>query len=831
MQDITDDDLFRERRARLAAERLLDQTRRELFEANRHLDRHARSLTQRIVEQRHEVEGARSEAAKLKETAAKTEERLERIRGKQHIAERRLWESLETIRDGFAIFDADNRLVAANRAYLSIFDGLDMVSPGIAMDDLIDLLAEEGIVDVGDRGRAGWCDWMRERICQTRIDHAILKLWNGQYVKLIERRTRSGDLVTLALNITDQINREAQLSDARIRAEAANRAKSSFLANMSHEIRTPMNGVVGMADLLMETDLDDEQRSFVETMKSSGEALLVIINDVLDYSKIEAEKVSFKDEPFDLERSILDVVTLLGPGAKQKGLDLAVDIDLFMPGEFVGDAGRVRQVLTNLIGNAIKFTDKGHVEIRVTGTEGEDGLFDIRAIVEDTGVGIPEDKLDHVFGEFSQVEDAQNRSHDGTGLGLAISRRLVEAMGGEIWVESTPGEGSAFGFRLPLAQAGDNRASASYSAPDWIDRALVLDAESASRAILQKQLATLGLPAIACATEGELFDSRPTAADVIFLTEDSLASDPGLLAERLEGRAGAVFLISDRPFRAAEEEHGFTDCLRRPMMRATVVRCLSDLPVPTDDARPANLRDAEEVTTTPDPVATEADAHSGTRPDARTDDAPPETDAPATDQPPAPAFMSRRLSRATDAPSSTGLAAAPDLDPASAIPGPQVAEVAPPAPGEPRQMRVLVAEDNKTNRFVIAKMLKSLDIDLSFAENGEEALDACRDDPPDILLTDISMPKMDGKEATRAIRAIEAETGREPMPIVAITAHAMEGDADDILAAGCDHYLTKPVKKAEIIERILGAQPLGTRPALPLPPEIEDAVPPRAEAG
>ena len=392
--------------------------------------------------------------------------------------------------------------------------------------------------------------------------------------------TRDGDLVTLALNITDQIEREQQLQEATARAEAANRAKSAFLANMSHEIRTPMNGVIGMADILAETELDEEQKSYIDTIRSSGEALLVIINDVLDYSKIEAEKVNLKPKPFDLERCIHDVVKLLTPTAQEKGFEIAVDYDLFMPTEYSGDAGRIRQVLTNLVGNAIKFTTDGHVTIQVVGMpEDGDDAYRIHITVEDTGIGIPEDKLDDIFREFQQVENERDRAHDGTGLGLAITHRLIGLMGGEVWVDSTEDEGSVFGFHITLPVLTEVEPD-EISAPGWMDRAIVVDRDGMNRAILIKQLGLMGLRSVVAENMEQVFDHVPTDRDVVFLeaeVEPDVAEATTALRERFA--PAAVFLLSD-PGRGPRKASEFDGSLQRPVLRADITKGLHSIAQP-----------------------------------------------------------------------------------------------------------------------------------------------------------------------------------------------------------------------------------------------------------
>tara|TARA_R110002049_G_scaffold44333_5_gene130090 strand:+ start:148394 stop:150592 length:2199 start_codon:yes stop_codon:yes gene_type:complete len=725
--------LTEERRSRLAAERMLELKKAELFAANRKLGQHAQQLSEEIVETRAEVETIRGENQRVKSDLTAANQKIA-------ITERRLWQSIDAIKDGFALFNSDNNLIMANRAYLHVFDGLEVIKPGVNFVTILQLMTDEGIVDTGDMSARAWRQLMTKRLQQHRPESTIIRLWNDNYVRLVDQRGSGGDMVSLCLDITSTVKYEQQLEEARTVAESANRAKSAFLANMSHEIRTPMNGVVGMADILTDTNLTSEQQLYVDTIKNSGEALLVIINDVLDYSKIEAKKLDLYPEPFDLERTIQEILLLLQPSARTKGLDLLLDYDLFLPTQLVGDPGRIRQVMTNLIGNAVKFTAEGHVLVRVTGVPGNpDGKTAVHVSIEDTGIGIPADMVDHIFGEFNQVENERNRQFDGTGLGLAISQRLIDMMGGEIWVTSTEGEGTCFGFRIDLADCGAAPRPRPVL-PDGLRHIMVVDDLDANRTILQRQLAHLGIAVTSCASGAEALVQLDDSVDLI-LTDHIMPGMTGLeLVDQLRrnGNETPIILLSSNPGLAQGDparDH-LLGLLQKPVPRQELMIRLGAL----------NM----EV--------------------AGTDD----VSAP----PPAPT-----------------------------------------ATAEPvlRQMRILAAEDNKTNQLVFRKMVKELDIELTFANNGEEAVEKFSAVKPDLIFMDISMPKMDGKQATNAIRALEAETGGH-VTIVALTAHAMDGDDAVILAAGLDHYLTKPLRKPLIVERIVQSRTPDMRP--PLPPEI-----------
>jgi signal transduction histidine kinase/CheY-like chemotaxis protein len=694
------DKLLAERRARLAAERLLELKSRELFAANRKLADHARALSEEIVIQRRVVESATSVAEELRGENSRVRSDLQRATHAQTVAEHRLWLALETMRDGFAIYDADTRLVVANSAYLSVFDGLEEVGPGALARDILRIGLEEGVFDPGDQPPGDWLDAMMARWRGEVIEPKIVRLWNGGYIRLVDRRGNDGGIVSLALDITESMRRERELRAARATAESANRAKSAFLANMSHELRTPMNGVVGMAELLADTTLNEEQRLYAETIRSSGEALLLIINDVLDYSKLEAEKLQLHESAFDLERLVHEIAMMLTPSATERCIALAVDYDILLPTMLVGDRGRLRQVLTNLAGNAVKFTERGHVAIRVTAEGQAGGRQALRIQVEDTGIGIDDSMREHIFGEFNQVEDDRNRKFEGTGLGLAISRRLVRLMGGDIELDSVPGRGSSFTFTVTLGLP-DGVASEVPRAPTGLARGCVIDPVPATREVLARQLETLGIATDAFA------DAQQALAvaqrwDVIF-------SPPGVLD-----------LMA----------------VRGPVVLRTAMAGLAATPPAVEVLRPLGGR--------AELLAALAAAAAVARP-ATVPEAPPDGDG---------------------------------------------------------RLRILAAEDNRTNQLVFAKMLAALPVDITFAGNGREAVEAFATLRPHVVFMDISMPEMDGREATRLIRAEEAARGLPRTPIVALTAHALDGDREQILGAGLDRYLTKPLRKSTIVETL-----------------------------
>jgi signal transduction histidine kinase/CheY-like chemotaxis protein len=701
--------LAKERRARLQAERLLALRSEELYSANRKLSEHAHALSSQVIEQR-------EENAALKGQTTQVAAELEVAASRAALAEQRLWDSLTAVEDGFAIFDRDCRLVVANPAFLAPFEGISDIAPGASYDAILRVVVDEGIVDIEGAEPDQWLETMLKRWERSSIPQVDVRLWNGSYVRLIDKRTPQGDTVCLGVDITSTIRRERQLQRARDAALAASQAKSTFLANMSHEIRTPMNGVVSMAELLGETDLDPNQKLYADTIRHSGEALLVIINDILDYSKIEAGKLILHEVEFDLVEVILEIFGLLRPGTEDRDLDFKLHIDVPWIDRLIGDCGRLRQILFNLIGNAVKFTETGHVRVNVT-CEGEaaDEEMALRMSVEDTGIGIAPEMQAHVFGEFNQVEENKNRSHDGTGLGLAITKRLVTMMGGEVTLRSAPGQGSTFVVTMTLRRATP-LAGAAPQLPEGKRNVWLIGPIFSERARdLLNGLLRLGANVQSSTRATPPEAPFPDAAVILLSEADDTGVDPEALHNVLRG--APVFHLCDDP-------------------EGVLTGAIHLNPPETDEALLENLIGP-------------GDREDGPEGDAR--------DPPPT----------------------------------------------------PKRLRLLAAEDNKTNQLVFRTMLKALDLDLTLVADGAALFEAYKDRRPDIVFTDISMPGMDGLEATSLIRAHEAVTGRPPVPIIAMTAHTVIGDRDRFLKQGMDDVLTKPLKKDALLDRIATYAPDG----------------------
>ncbi len=694
----------------------------------------------------------------------------------QRAAERASVESRERLRwivdaasDAIFVIEGDGRILESNAAVESIFGWSRKELAGRNVNELMPSPIEG---DAGaDRPRAGETDGTpgigryRELDARHRDGHEFPveiavsgsdpAVGERRFVVFVrditERRDAEAERQRYLQDVEesrDRIEQQAaeliesahEIALARDDAERASRAKSSFLATMSHEIRTPMNGVIGMATLMLDTPLDAEQREYAESVQRSAEALLTIINDILDFSKIEAGRMTLENVPFDLHAALDDVIQLFTTRADEKGIELVLRIGAGVPQQVVADAGRLRQVLVNLLGNALKFTRHGHALLDVDATA-SDSVSSAHLVfrVEDTGIGIPADRQSEIFEEFTQADASTTRKFGGTGLGLSISKRLVELMGGAMRLTSEPGRGSCFSFELELGLPDLPLPGASADPPRcW--RVLVVDDHPLARDGVIQRLRAWGMSG----------DGAESSTDARRLIEDAMrvgaSFDAVLIDAVLGGQSGIelanvvrgdprlrgipLVLLSPAGGRgdaARFRELGFAACLGKPVRLRALRDCL--------DALGADL----ESTTAAQPAA-EA--------------------------------LERQL---------TGLLAIDHVP------------------------RVLVAEDNAVNRKLARRLLEKLGCEVTLVENGREAVERLRESGPfDVVFMDVQMPVLDGFEATREIRSADEDA---TVPIVAMTANAMEGDRERCLEAGMDDYVSKPIdprRLAEVLGRWAG---------------------------
>ncbi|MGX8011592.1 response regulator [Mesorhizobium sp. ORM8.1] len=565
-------------------------------------------------------------------------------------------------------------------------------------------------------------------------------------------------LIGSTTDITELKQREAELSEARQRAVLADRAKSEFLANMSHEIRTPMNGVLGMAELLAKSELDPKQKTFTDIIVKSGNALLTIINDILDFSKIDAGQLVLDPAPFNLAEAIEDVATLVSTRAKEKDLELIVRVQPGLDGQFVGDVGRIRQIVTNLLGNAVKFTDEGHVLVDITGERVPAGTR-LTISVTDTGIGIPEEKLKLVFEKFSQVDTSSTRRHEGTGLGLAITSRLVELMKGEIGVDSAEGKGSTFWFSvtLPKAEQGGQRIM-----PVDVTgaRVLIVDDNAVNRSILSEQMASWTFDSCAAESGAEGLKVLIAAAaygvpvDCVVLDYQMPGMTGAEMARIVRNTAGLAHTpiimltsVDQSLANTGYRDLGIDAQLIKPARSSILLETLV-----------ATIQRHRHSAAVQPPVTVSADAGAAT--------------------PPARSSVSER---------------------AMLQPPPARARARP--AGDERGLDILVAEDNEVNQLVFTQILGETGYRFEIVGNGRKALDAFGKLNPRMILMDVSMPEMNGLEATGAIRRLEEEMGTH-VPIVGVTAHALKGDRERCIEAGMDDYLPKPISPRALLEKL-----------------------------
>jgi len=568
------------------------------------------------------------------------------------------------------------------------------------------------------------------------------------FTDVSERRRAEQALRARNKELEVATNRATLLADE---ANRANRAKSEFLANMSHEIRTPLNGVLGMLGLLLDSGLNDDQRRCAETARASGELLLDVINDILDYSAIEDGRVELETLPFDLQSFLDDFVAALAHRARRKGLTLLSEVDPAVPRLVFGDPGRLRQILSNLTGNALKFTPAGEVAVRVVVDRETETEATLRFLVRDTGIGVPADKIGLLFEKFTQADSTTTRRFGGTGLGLAISRELAEMMGGAIGVDSREGRGSEFWFTVRLSKGGEAARLASVPPVDLHGvRVLIVDDNPSSRSLLNALLTGWGMrpaeapngpAALRTLAEANAADDpfRLAAIDMHLPDMDGeslgrlIQADPALAAVRMAMLIAPGERGDAKRFAAA----GFAGYLSKPVrsreLRSVLSLCLVE---------------------------------------------------PAGGEPPWP-IATRHTARESLA-IFAGLGA-----------------------------RVLVVEDNLANQLVALGILEKLGLRVDAAENGVQALAALAETDCHLVLMDIHMPEMDGYEATRRIRDLRSGARNRDVPIIALTANSLAGDREKCLAAGMNDFLAKPIHPqdlAEMLEKWLVVDPAGSKP-------------------
>ncbi len=656
-------------------------------------------------------------------------------RDKLEKAARQWQETFDAIQDMIAVVDNDMKIVARNKAMREAF-------PEMKTGDYCFATVH------GTSSPVGKCVGRRSfesgEMAEMEIfERHIGGRWiDARAFPVKDPEGEVSQIIHTFRDITDAKMAEKALKEAKEQAEAANEAKSAFLSMMSHEIRTPMNGVIGMTELLAETELTPEQRDFVETIQLSGDALLAVINDILDYSKIESGKLDLEDGVFPLHQLVEDAVDLMSAKAAEKNVELVCLVDPDLPLFVNGDSARLRQILVNLVGNAIKFTEKGEVFVSAKRrSRSNAGDERVEFSVKDTGIGIPEEVSGKLFRDFSQADSSTTRRYGGTGLGLAICKRLTNLMGGDIWFESEVGKGSTFFFTIPLRESDMDLPEQLVEDTSALKgkRLLIVDDNATNRQIVALHARGWGM----ICEEADSADAALAIVDgddnfdLIVVDMRMPGKDGGEFARELKIKQGGAEMPLILLSSVGENERITPDLFKAKLTKPTRKHRLLEA-----------FKSALENTNRRG--GTGASAPSASKEERM---------APVVEE------------RGREKTSSSG-----------------------------KKGRMLVAEDNQVNVKLAEKLLGSLGYSVDFVTNGRKAVEMARGGGYDLILMDCQMPEMDGCEATRLIRELPAPVC--DVPIVAMTANAMESDRRECVAAGMNDYIAKPMRKDEVASKL-----------------------------